>query len=99
MSHKPIKDNGIYKNIIVCCDGTGKAASHGKIDVPTNVFRFAQALRVAPDSLSPEGVVRETEQVVLYQAGVGTDASLSSASNFIGGECSFQCCSASRFVV
>jgi uncharacterized protein (DUF2235 family) len=74
-----------YKTIIVCCDGTGRAASHGRHVIPTNVSRFAQALEVSPEWVHPkDGKKMETQQVVLYQTGVGTDAGMSPASTFFG---------------
>ncbi|KAJ8475343.1 hypothetical protein ONZ45_g15643 [Pleurotus djamor] len=73
------------KRLIVCCDGTGQADSHGKQVVPSNVARFARALQVSEKIPANEAENRlhdeEVQQVVLYQTGIGTDttASLSGA--------------------
>jgi uncharacterized protein (DUF2235 family) len=72
-----------WKSLIVCCDGTGQAASHGKAIVPSNVARFARALAPSDDFMK-NGMEMETQQVVLYQTGVGTDVGL--LSQFFGGK-------------
>lgn len=63
-----------YKRLIVCCDGTGQSSSTGHAKVPTNVFRFAQALKTSvPMGGTPDEPYWEIPQVVLYQTGIGAD--------------------------
>jgi hypothetical protein len=58
-------------------------SSRGKDVVPSNVFRFAQALGIAKGG---GGVGGEMEQVVLYQAGVGTEG-LTPIGDLLGRKC------------
>ncbi len=80
-----------FKNIIICCDGTGQAASHGQAVVPSNVARFVQALKTSSETYqhtphgSEQAITTEIQQVVLYQTGVGKGAGLSKASAVFGG--------------
>ncbi|KAG8828728.1 hypothetical protein FRC19_000116 [Serendipita sp. 401] len=61
-----------YKRLIVCCDGTNQSSiSDREAKVPTNVTRFARALKCS-EFQKRDGVTREIPQVVLYQTGVGT---------------------------
>jgi len=57
------------KSLIVCCDGTGQSSTSGKPVVPTNVTRFAQALKT---SIPSQGDSPEVPQIVLYQTGIGS---------------------------
>jgi uncharacterized protein (DUF2235 family) len=53
------------KRIVLCLDGTwGKV---GKTHTPTNVVRFAQSIRSSADGV---------DQIIYYNAGVGTDGRL-----------------------
>ncbi|KAJ8475344.1 hypothetical protein ONZ45_g15641 [Pleurotus djamor] len=69
------------KRLIVCCDGTGQADSHGSQVIPSNVARFARALQVSeklpPSKEDNRPYNEEIQQVVLYQTGVGTDSTAS----------------------
>ncbi|CAG7850078.1 SubName: Full=Uncharacterized protein {ECO:0000313/EMBL:CCA75652.1} [Serendipita indica DSM 11827] len=63
----------IWKRLIVCCDGTGQSSNSGVNTVPTNVTRFARAIDTSSYMKKDAGNVQEIPQVVLYQAGVGTE--------------------------
>ena len=64
------------KSLIVCCDGTGQSSTSGKPVVPTNVTRFAQALKTSIPSTRedypPYTKNPEIPQIVLYQTGIGS---------------------------
>ncbi|KAG8871736.1 hypothetical protein FRB97_008341 [Tulasnella sp. 331] len=62
-----------YKRLIVCCDGTWQASDKGPRTVPSNVTKFARALRTA--ELRQDS--KKIQQVVYYQAGVATGTHLS----------------------
>jgi uncharacterized protein (DUF2235 family) len=69
-----------FKRLIVCCDGTGQSATDGVSAVPTNITRFARALKTGnfttptPNPQPGEKVepIYEIPQIVLYQTGIGT---------------------------
>ena len=69
-----------FKRLIVCCDGTGQSATDGASAVPTNITRFARALKTGnfttptPNPQPGERVepIYEIPQIVLYQTGIGT---------------------------
>ncbi|KAJ8520909.1 hypothetical protein ONZ45_g2327 [Pleurotus djamor] len=67
------------KRLIVCCDGTGQANSHGVSSIPSNVARFARALQASEKipASKDKPCDEEIQQVVLYQTGIGTDTNTS----------------------
>ncbi|KAF3925198.1 hypothetical protein ABW20_dc0103223 [Dactylellina cionopaga] len=60
----PQPDGHKGKRIIICCDGTWQDSDNGDAGSPTNVTRFARALK----SVSDDGVA----QIIYYQSGVGS---------------------------
>ncbi|KAF3194096.1 hypothetical protein TWF225_008270 [Orbilia oligospora] len=60
----PVPDGHKGKRIIICCDGTWQDSDAGDAGFPTNVTRFARALK----SVSDSGVA----QIIYYQSGVGS---------------------------
>ncbi|KAK6524694.1 hypothetical protein TWF281_011595 [Arthrobotrys megalospora] len=60
----PLPDGHKGKRIVICCDGTWQDSDNGDAGSPTNVTRFARALK----SVSDDGVA----QIIYYQSGVGS---------------------------
>ncbi|KAK6540229.1 hypothetical protein TWF694_009045 [Orbilia ellipsospora] len=60
----PQPDGHKGKRVIICCDGTWQDSDNGDASSPSNVTRFARALK----SVSDEGVA----QIIYYQSGVGS---------------------------
>ncbi|EWC47156.1 hypothetical protein DRE_03525 [Drechslerella stenobrocha 248] len=60
----PQPDGHKGKRMIICCDGTWQDSDQGDAGSPTNVTRFARALK----SVSDGGVA----QIIYYQSGVGS---------------------------
>ncbi|EPS45361.1 hypothetical protein H072_627 [Dactylellina haptotyla CBS 200.50] len=60
----PQPDGHRGKRVIICCDGTWQDSDQGDAGFPTNVTRFARALK----SVSDDGVA----QIIYYQSGVGS---------------------------
>ncbi|KAK6331850.1 hypothetical protein TWF718_002390 [Orbilia javanica] len=60
----PLPDGHQGKRIVICCDGTWQDSDAGDAGFPTNVTRFARALK----SVSDDGVA----QIIYYQSGVGS---------------------------
>ncbi|KAF3940670.1 hypothetical protein ABW19_dt0209068 [Dactylella cylindrospora] len=60
----PQPDGHKGKRIIICCDGTWQDSDQGDAGFPTNVTRFARALK----SVTDDGV----SQIIYYQSGVGS---------------------------
>ena len=59
------------KRIIVCCDGTWQSSVTNTVNVPSNVTRLARSLtKIARDETG-----KEWQQVVYYDAGIGTGVS------------------------
>ncbi len=56
------------KRIILCLDGTWDSADEGLPNIPTNVARLSRM--IARQGTTSEG--NPIEQVVYYQAGIGT---------------------------
>ncbi|KAK6527656.1 hypothetical protein TWF694_004638 [Orbilia ellipsospora] len=57
-----------YKRVIVCCDGTWQGSDKGVASVPSNVARLVKA--ISPKKRDDAG--KETQQIVYYQAGIGS---------------------------
>ncbi|KAK0736192.1 hypothetical protein B0T21DRAFT_366462 [Apiosordaria backusii] len=58
------------KRIIICCDGTWQSSVTNTINVPSNITRLARYLsKVGRDEEEPG---KEWQQVVYYDAGIGT---------------------------
>jgi uncharacterized protein (DUF2235 family) len=79
---KSVDKKKIFKRLIVCCDGTWKSSDQAEphSNYPTNVTRFCRAIEMAEhvnDDL-------EIQQVVYYQAGIGTGA-MSSVQKYVAG--------------
>ncbi|KAF3922875.1 hypothetical protein AA313_de0206844 [Arthrobotrys entomopaga] len=60
----PQPDGHKGKRVIICCDGTWQDSDNGDDTSPSNVTRFARALK----SVSDDGVA----QIIYYQSGVGS---------------------------
>lgn len=75
-----MKPDAEYKRLIVCCDGTWQASDKGPRTVPSNITKFARALKTA--DLRADG--QEIQQVVYYQAGVATGSYFSLESTYVG---------------
>ncbi|KAK6511298.1 hypothetical protein TWF481_000219 [Arthrobotrys musiformis] len=60
----PLPDGHKGKRIVICCDGTWQDSDSGDAGFPTNVTRFARALK----SVSDDGIA----QIIYYQSGVGS---------------------------
>ncbi|KAG8887524.1 hypothetical protein FRB98_009487 [Tulasnella sp. 332] len=69
-----------YKRLIVCCDGTWQASDKGPRTVPSNITKFARALKTAEIRQDNKKI----QQVVYYQAGVATGSHSSFESTYTG---------------
>jgi uncharacterized protein (DUF2235 family) len=59
------------KRIIVCCDGTWQSSVTNTANIPSNVTRIARYL----NKTGKDDQGREWQQVVYYDAGIGTGVS------------------------
>ncbi|KXJ85610.1 hypothetical protein Micbo1qcDRAFT_221916 [Microdochium bolleyi] len=71
----------VRKRLVVCCDGTWQSSVTLKKNVPSNITRLARSF--AREDVTPDGTV--WEQVVYYDAGIGTGDISSSETRRQGG--------------
>ncbi|KAK8094390.1 hypothetical protein PG997_001075 [Apiospora hydei] len=69
------------KRIIICCDGTWQSSVSGLKNIPSNITRLSRA--ISRSGKGSDG--REMQQVVYYDAGIGTGVLSSHEKNLEGG--------------
>ncbi|KAK8039076.1 hypothetical protein PG993_007487 [Apiospora rasikravindrae] len=69
------------KRIVVCCDGTWQSSVSGLKNIPSNITRLSRA--ISRSGKGSDG--KEMQQVVYYDAGIGTGVLSSHEKNIEGG--------------
>ncbi|KAK8025777.1 hypothetical protein PG990_003600 [Apiospora arundinis] len=73
------------KRIVICCDGTWQSSVSGLKNIPSNVTRLSRAISRSGISTTESGEEKVWQQIVHYDAGIGTGVLSSYEKNLEGG--------------